>query len=155
VKVLLRHQSNATEAEADPKRLQLPVKAVPNAFRRRAGAEDLNLNGSVRLRLPVQVNMSSAAEVHRLQFIDRSRRRRVVGRRVRRAAQKREDRVPIVSRRRNEVARLLQPSAARDNRKVEEENQRKKPQRPDPNNPSVIAMAAPERKFWSRFLVAL
>jgi hypothetical protein len=72
--------------------------------------------------------------------------------RVKRAAKENETRVHTTSSRRsNAVARLLEPSTG-NSRKAERGNLKKEHRRPDPNNPSIIAMTAPERKFRSRFL---
>jgi hypothetical protein len=146
-----RHRRNMV-ARQRANWVRVQVRAAPNVRRRRVEAEGLKPNNpGSRLE---QANVGPALEVLRLEFINRSRRLLVEARQVKRAAKEKEDRAPMVSRpRRNEAARLAQPSTARhrDNRKAEKENQQKKPHRPDPNNSSVIATTAPERKFRSRF----
>jgi hypothetical protein len=95
-------------------------------FRRRVAAEDLSLNSPGRSL--AQVNVVRALEVRRLERVNRLRHDLVGGQRVKRAAQEKEDRVLVVSRR-NKVARLPQANAARDSPKAERKSRQKKHRR--------------------------
>jgi hypothetical protein len=53
-----------------PPRSQMPGKVRLDRFLRRVASEDLNVNDSARRRLSAQVNVSSVAEVRRLDFIN-------------------------------------------------------------------------------------
>ena len=132
----------------------LPARAPPDVCRRRAAAERLKPNDSGS---PLaQANVVPAPAVRRLEFINRSPRRlvEVEDLQVKRAANEKERRALTVSRllRSEVVARLGQPSATKDNPKVEKENRQKNLHRPDPKNSSVIAMMAPEREVPEPFL---
>ena len=124
-------------------RSQVPARVAKGKFRRRAATEDLSLNSSARHL--GQVKAVRAPEVRRLECINPSRHRLVEGLPVKRAAQEKEDRALVVSlRRRSKVARLLQASAARDNRKVERKSRQKKHRHQDHGNSDGIYAAAPE-----------
>ena len=122
-------------------------------LRRRAGTEDLSVSGSARLRLPAQVDVSSAAEVHP-DFINRSPRHQLGDLRVKHAAKEKECRAPMVSRRRhdssrsNEASRLPHPIMGRDrrSRKVGRKDNQNKRHRQGSNNFVAITAAAPERE---------
>ena len=117
-----------------------------DTFRRRV-AEDLSLNSSAR-RPPAQANMSSVAEVRRLDSVNRSPRRPVEDLRMKRAAKERRCRARRLSRSSSEAARLPQPITARDtnSRKVEERDNQKKRHRQVSNSFVAIIPAAPERE---------
>jgi len=99
--------------------------------------------------------MGNMAEVHRPDFINRSRLRLVEDLRMKRAANEKECRALTLSRRRpstspsnNEAARLRQPITVRDtgSRKVERRSNQKKRHRQVSNNFVAIRPAAPERE---------
>ena len=117
-------------------------KVNPNGIRHRSAY------GSARRRLWPQVNMGNAAEVNHLDFVNRSLRRLVDDRQIKRAVKKKKCRAFTLSRHRhrNEAAPLPKPSMARhrDNPKVERKNRRKKHHRQDHNRCSVIIAAAPD-----------
>ena len=125
-------------------------------FRRRGATEDLSRNDSARRRLPVQVNRISAAEVRRLDFVNRSRPRQEADLQVKHAAKEKECRAPMGSRHRHnnnnnsssssEAARLPQPIRAndRDSRKVGRKGQPKKHRCLGHNRSETIIDAAPE-----------
>ena len=137
-------------------RNQIPPRVGQDRFRHRVTSKGLSVSGSARRRLPVQANMISAAEVRRLDFVNRLRRRLRAGRlRVNLAAQARDNRARMVNRlRRNstssssEAARLPQPITARDkgSRKVGRRNHQKRRHRHGRNNFGAITPAAPERE---------
>jgi hypothetical protein len=144
-----------------PVRNQVPARVEQGKFRRRVTSKDLSVSGSARLRLPAQMNVNSAAEVHRLDFIGRPRLRLVADQQVKHAAREKERRAPMVSRRRNnnnnnnnssssskEVARLPQPitNSDRVSRKVGRRGNQKKRHRQGSNNFVAITTAAPERE---------
>jgi hypothetical protein len=52
-------------------KVQLPVRVERAKFRPRGASKNLSVNGSARRRLQAQVNVSSVAEVRRLDFINR------------------------------------------------------------------------------------
>ena len=126
----------------DQGRSQVPAKGEQGNLRRRGGTEDLSVSGSARLRLPAQVDVSSAAEVRHPDFINRSPRHQLGDLRVKHAAKEKECRAPMVSRcrhnssRSNEAARLPQPITARDrgNRKVGRKDNQNKRHRQVSNN---------------------
>ncbi|HEU0039397.1 MAG TPA: hypothetical protein VFR76_08995 [Verrucomicrobiae bacterium] len=124
-------------------------------FRRRVPSENLSVSGSPRRRLLAQLIMGNMAEVHRPDFINRSRLRLVEDLRMKRAANEKECRALTLSRRRpstspsnNEAARLRQPITVRDtgSRKVERRSNQKKRHRQVSNNFVAIRPAAPERE---------
>ena len=141
---------------ADQGRSQIPGRVGQDRFRRRVTSENLSVSGSARRRLLAQVNMSSVAEVSRLDIVNRSRPRRVADQRMKRGANEKECRALTLSRRRpstssksnNEAARLPQPITARDtgSRKVERRDNQKKRHRQVSNNFVAITPAAPERE---------
>ena len=116
-------------------------------------SEDLSVSGSGR-RLPAEVNMSSAVEVRRPDFVNRSPRHPVADVQMKRAPNKKECSALTLSRRRrpstssNEAARLPQPITARDtgSRKAERRDNQKKRHRQGRDNFAAIRAAAPERK---------
>jgi hypothetical protein len=75
---------------------------------------------------------------------------------MKRVAKKKERRVFTVSRRRSEVARLLERSAARDkdNRKMQKENPKKEHRHLDHNNLRKIIPSGSGWKLQSRFLLS-
>ena len=76
----------------DQVRSQIPRRVGQDRFRHRVTSEDLSVSGSARRRLLAQLNTGNLAEVHRLDFVNRSRRRLVAERlRVKRAAQTRKN----------------------------------------------------------------
>ena len=116
-------------------------------LRRRAGTEELSVSGSARRRPLAQLNAGNLAEVHRPEFVSRSRLLLVADLRIKRAPKEKECRALALSRRpsgsnsnsngnssnsnssSNEAARLPQPITARDrgNRKVgRKDNQNKR-----------------------------
>jgi uncharacterized membrane protein YqiK len=131
-------------------------------FRRRGATEDLSVNDSARRRLAVQVNRISAAEVRRLDFVNRSRPRQEADLQVKHAAKEKECRAPMGSRHRHhhnnnnksssssssEAARLPQPIRAndRDSRKVGRKGQPKKHRCLGHNRSETIIDAAPGAK---------
>ena len=122
-------------------------------FRRGVARENLSVSGSARRRLLAQVNVSSVAEVSRLDIVSLSRPRRVADHRVKRASQEKECRALTLSRRRpnsssNEAVRLPQLIMARDRggRKVERRDNQEKRHRQVSNNFVAIRPAAPERE---------
>jgi hypothetical protein len=143
----------------DQVRSQLPVR-VENRFPRRNGSEDLNVNDSARRRPQAQVNMSSAAEARRRDFVNRWRHRRVADLQVKHAAKERECKAPMVSRPRynsnnnrssgSAAARLREPSTDRGrvkvSRKVGRKGRQKKRHRQGRDNFIAITSAAPERE---------
>ena len=141
---------------ADHGRSQVPGRVGQDRFRRRVTRENLSVSGSARRRLLAQLNTDNMMEVHRPEFISRSRLRLVEDLRMKRAASEKERRALTLSRRRpstssssnnsNEAARLLQPITARDtgSRKVERRNNQKKRHRQVSNNFVVITPVAPE-----------
>ena len=123
----------------DHGRNQVPLRVGQDRFRRRVTSENLSVSGSARRRLLAQLNTGNGAEVHRPDFINRSRLRLVEDLRMKRAANEKERRALTLSRRRpstssssssssNEVARPPQPITARDtgSRKVERRDNQKK-----------------------------
>ena len=142
-------------------RSQVRAKVDQGKFRRRGATEDLSVNDSARRRLPVQVNRISAAEVRRLDFVNRSRRRREADLQVKHAAKEKECRAPMGSPHRHnnnssssssEAARLPQPIRAndRDSRKVGRKEHQKKRRGRGHNRSETIIDAAPEREVRSR-----
>jgi hypothetical protein len=139
----------------DQGRSQVPGRVGQDRFRRRVTSKNLRVSGSAHRRLLAQVNMSSVAEVSRLDIVNLSRPRRVADQRMKRGANEKESRVLTLSRRRpstssssNEAARLPQPITARDtdSRKVERRDNQKKHHRQVSNNFVAITPAAPERE---------
>ena len=124
----------------DQGRSQVPGRVGQDRFRRRVTSENLSVSGSARRRLLAQLNTDNMAEVHRPDFISRSRLRLVEDLRMKRAPNEKECRALTLSRRRpsnstsssssssNEAARLPQPITARDtgSRKVERRDNQKK-----------------------------
>jgi hypothetical protein len=160
-----RNSKSVVASQRDgPVRNQVPARVEQGKFRRRVTSKDLSVSGSARLRLPAQMNVNSAAEVHRLDFIGRPRLRLVADQQVKHAAREKERRAPMVSRRNNnnsnnnnnsgdnnsnsskEVARLPQPITASDrvSRKVGRRGNQKKRHRQGSNNFVAITPAAPE-----------
>ena len=130
-------------------------------LRRRVASENLSVSGSAHRRLLAQLNVSSVAEVSRLDIVNLSRPSRVADQRMKHGANEKECRALTLSRRRsstsssssnnsssNEAARLRQPITARDTRrwKVERRGHRKKRHRQVSNNFVAIKPAAPERE---------
>jgi hypothetical protein len=125
-------------------------------FRRRVANENLSVSGSARRHLLAQLNTDDMTEVHRPDFISRSRLRLVEDLQMKRAANEKECRALTLSRRRqststnssssNEAARLPQPITARDtgSRTVERRDNQKKRHRQVSNNFVAITPAAPE-----------
>jgi hypothetical protein len=121
---------------ADQGRSQVPGRVGQDSLRRRVTSENLSVSGSARRRLLAQLNTDNMTEVHRPEFISRSRLRLVEDLRMKRAANEKERRALTLSRRRpstsssssNEAARLLQSITARDtdSRKVERRDNQKK-----------------------------
>jgi hypothetical protein len=113
-------------------------------FRRRVTSENLSVSGSARRRLLAQLNTDNMTEVHRPEFISRSRLRLVEDLRMKRAPNEKECRALTLSRHpnssasssnssnnsnnSNEASRLLQSITARDtgSRKVERRDNQKK-----------------------------
>jgi len=165
-----RNSKSVVASQRDgPVRNQVPARVEQGKFRRRVTSKDLSVTGSARLRLPAQMNVNSAAEVHRLDFIGRPRLRLVADQQVKHAAREKERRAPMVSRRNSnnnnnnsssgdnnsnssnsskEVARLPQPITASDrvSRKVGRRGNQKKRHRQGSNNFVAITTAAPERE---------
>jgi hypothetical protein len=112
---------------------QVPVRVL-NRFRHRNAAQELDLNASAHRQLPVRVNVSSAAEVRRLESIDRSPRHLVEDLREKGAANEKECRALTLSRPRRTkvVARLVQLGTDRHNRKAERKSQREEHHRQGP-----------------------
>ena len=139
----------------DQGRSQVPGRVRQDRFRRGVTRENLSASGSARRRLLAQVNVSSVAEVSRLDIVNLSRLRLVEDQRMKRAPNEKECRALTLSRRRpstspsnNEAARLRQPITARDtgSRKVERRSNQKKRHRQVSNNFVAIRPAAPERE---------
>jgi len=137
----------------DQGRSQVPGRVGQDRFRRGVTRENLSVSGSARRRLLAQVNVSSVAEVSRLDIVSLSRPRRLADQRVKRASQEKECRALTLSRRRpssssNEAVRLPQLIMARDRggRKVERRDNQKKRHRQVSNNFGAITPAAPERE---------
>jgi hypothetical protein len=130
----------------DQGRSQVPAKGEQGSFRHSGGTEDLSVSGSARLRLPAQMDVSSAAEVRHPDFINQSPRHQLGDLRVKHAAKEKECRALTLSRRRNnnnnnssrssEAARLPQPITGRDrgSRKVQRRDNQKKRHRQVSNN---------------------
>jgi len=141
----------------DQGRSQVPGRVEQDRFRRRVTSENLSVSGSAHRRLLAQLNTDNMTEVHRPDFVSRSRLRLVEDLRMKRAANEKEGRALTLSRRRpsispssssNEAARLHQPITARDrgNRKVERRDNQKKRHLQVSNNFVAIRPAAPERE---------
>jgi len=137
----------------DQLRSQIPCKLDQNTFRRRVTSKGLSVSGSARRRLLAQLNTGNVAEVHRPDFISRSRLRLVEDLRMKRAPNEKGCRALTLSRRRhspstssnsNEVPRLLQVNVSKDSRKVERRNNQKKRHRHAHNNFGAITPVAPE-----------
>ena len=147
----------------DHERNQVPGRVGQGRFRRRVTSENLSVSGSARRRLLAQLNTDNMTEVHRPEFISRSRLRLVEDLRMKRAANEKERRALTRRRRRpstsassnsssssssssNEASRLPQSITTRDkdNRKVERRNNQKKRHRQVSNNFVVITPVAPE-----------
>jgi hypothetical protein len=148
-------KSMVASQRADQGRSQVPGRV--ERFRRRVTSENLSVSGSARRRLLAQLNTDNMTEVHRPEFISRSRLRLVEDLRMKRAANEKECRALTLSRRRpstssnsssNEAARLPQPITARDtgSRKVERRDNQKKRHRQVSNNFGALTPAAPERE---------
>jgi hypothetical protein len=134
----------------DHGRNQVPGRVGQDRFRRRVTSENLSVSGSARRRLLAQLNTDNMTEVHRPDFISRSRLRLVEDLRMKRAANEKECRALTLSRRRpsasssssnsnsnsnnssssnsNEASRLPQSITAKnkDSRKVERRDNQKK-----------------------------
>ena len=117
----------------DHGRSQVPGRVGQDSLRRRVTSENLSVSGSARRRLLAQLNTDNMTEVHRQEFISRSRLRLVEDLRMKRAANEKECRALTLSRRRpstssnsssNEAARLPQPITA--SRTVERRDNQKK-----------------------------
>ena len=135
----------------DQGRSQVPGRVGQDRFRRKVTSENLSVSGSARRRLLAQLNTDNMTEVHRPDFISRSRLRPVEDLRMKRAANEKECRALTLSRRNsnsnsNEAARLPQPITARDtcSRKVQRRDNQKKRHRQVSNNFVVITPVAPE-----------
>jgi hypothetical protein len=125
-------------------------------FRRRVTSKGLSVSGSARPRLLAQLNTGNVAEVHRPDFISRSRLRLVEDPRMKRAPNEKGCRALTLSRlhhssvsnssslRRNTVARLLQVNVSKDSRKVERRDNQKKRHSHGHNNFGAVTPAAPE-----------
>ena len=137
-------------------RRQVQGRVGQDRFRRRVATENLSVSGSARRHLLAQLNTDNMTEVHRPEFISRSRLRLVEDLRMKRAANEKERRALTLSRRRpstsssssNEAARLPQPITARDtgSRTVERRDNQKKHHRQVSNNFVAITPAAPDRE---------
>jgi hypothetical protein len=149
----------------DQVRSQIPPKVRKAKFRNKGPSEYLSVSGSARRRLWARLNTGNLAEVHRPDFISRSRVRPVENMRMKRAPNKKECRALTVSRRplspgisssSNEAARLPQLSTAKDtgSRKVEPSGNQKKRHRQGRDNFVAITLATPEEKLQRRFVVA-
>ena len=127
----------------DQGRSQVPGRVGQDRFRRRVANENLSVSGSARRHLLAQLNTDDMTEVHRPDFISRSRLRLVEDLQMKRAANEKECRALTLSRRRpsisasnssnsnsssNEASRLPQSTTARDtgSRKVERRDNQKK-----------------------------
>jgi hypothetical protein len=142
---------------------QIPRVVGQDRFRRRVMREELSVSGSARRRLWAQLNISNVERVRRLDFDNRSHRRLVAQRPLRRARSEKGCRALTLSRlRRNrthprssgsKVPRLQQLITARatGGRRVERDNQRKH-HRHIRNNFGALTPAAPRRKLRSRVL---
>jgi hypothetical protein len=122
----------------------------------------MNAYGSARRRPWQQVNMNNAAEVSRLDFINRLLHKVAEDLRMKRAPNEKECRALTLSRRcpstslssssnsnnSNEASRLPQSITARDtgSRKVDKKDNQKKRHRQGSNNFVAITAAAPERE---------
>ena len=148
-------KSGGASRRADQQgRRQVQGRVGQDRFRRRVTSENLSVSGSARRHLLAQLNTDNMTEVHRPDFISRSRLRLVEDLRMKRAANEKECRALTLSRRRpstsssssNEVARPPQPITARDtgSRKVERRDNQKKRQRQGSNNFGAITPVAPE-----------
>jgi hypothetical protein len=153
----------------DQVRSQIPPKVRKAKFRNKGTSEYLSVSGSARRRLWARLNTGNLAEVHRPDFISRSRVRLVENMRMKRAPNKKECRALTVSRRplstsisssnssnNNEAVRLPQLSTAKDtgSRKVEPSGNQKKRRRQGRDNFVAITLATPEEKLKRRFVVA-
>jgi hypothetical protein len=155
----------------DQLRSQIPRKVGQDRFRRRVMSENLSVSGSARRHLLAQLNTDNMTEVHRPDFISRSRLRLVEDLRMKRAANEKECRALTLRRRpstststssssSNEAARLPQPITARDtgSRKVERRDNQKKRHRHVSNNFGALTPAALEREnsgaasLWRRLI---
>ena len=142
-------------------RRQVQGRVGQDRFRRRVADENLSVSGSARRHLLAQLNTDNMTEVHRPDFISRSRLRLVEDLRMKRAANEKECRALTLSRRRpstsassnsssssssNEASRLPQSITTRDkdSRKVERRDNQKKRHRQVSNNFVAIKPAAPE-----------
>ena len=127
---------------------QVPARVDQGNLSHRGATEDLSVNVSARRRQPVKVNAGRAAEVRRLDFVNRSRPRRVVADpRVKPAPHEKECRARRLSSSSSEAARLPQPITARDrgSRKVERRDHQKKRHRQGRDNFAAITAVAPGR----------
>jgi hypothetical protein len=151
----------------DQVRSQIPPKVRKAKFRNKGTSEYLSVSGSARRRLWARLNTGNLAEVHRPDFISRSRVRLVENMLMKRAPNKKECRALTVSRRplstsisssnsNNEAVRLPQLSTAKDtsSRKVEPSGNQKKRHRQGRDNFVAITLATPEEKLQGRFVVA-
>ena len=148
----------------DQLRSQIPRKVGQDRFRRRVMSENLSVSGSARRHLLAQLNTDNMTEVHRPDFISRSRLRLVEDLRMKRAANEKECRALTLRRRRpstsssssNEAARL--PARDRGSRKVERRDNQKKRHRHVSNNFGALTPAALEREnsgaasLWRRLI---
>ena len=135
----------------DQGRSQVPGRVGQDRFRRGVTRENLSVSGSARRRLLAQVNVSSVAEVSRLDIVSLSRPRRVADHRVKRASQEKECRALTLSRRRPSPSSSSEAAAHllakdRGSRKVERRDNQKKRHRQVSNNFVAIRPAAPERE---------
>lgn len=157
-----RSRNMVARQHDDQARSQAQGKVSRDRIRHRVTT---NVSDSARRRLWPQVNMDNAAEVSRLDFVNRSLRHPVEDHlRMKRAVKEKECRALTLSRhhrrrssgsrRSSEAARLPQPIRARDtgSRKVERRDNQKKRHRQVSNNFSAInTSGSGTRKLRSRF----
>jgi hypothetical protein len=153
---LHRHRENLVDRQkVDRARDRLRAALVLATFRHKAAQEDPKSEPALLLRLRAQVSTNVAAGSDHQQRV-RPRRLPVRFRGRREARREKEVKRLMVSRAaRQKVARPPEPSATKDNPKVEKENRQKNLHRPDPKNSSVIAMMAPEREVPEPFLLRM
>jgi hypothetical protein len=127
---------------------QMQGKVRQDRFRHRIASEDMSVSGSAHRRLWARVKAANAAEVRRRDFVNWELRQVVEDLPMKRAADNRECRALKVSRRNNEVARLVQRNAARHrgSRKAARENRKKERHRRGHNSSDAIVVATPEPK---------
>jgi len=134
-KVDLRRQNMVGRQNENWERSRVLGRAGQSKIRHRDLTGNLSVNGSAHGRLPPLVNTGNVAEVRRLEFVNRTLRQVVQDLRMKRG-RKKERRVSTVSRHHNELARLPEPSTARDrdNPKVERESPKKEHRHQDHNS---------------------